>query len=63
MYHWQTATRARPRGWVDPPSASILQLYAVVYGGMADVMTRKGQAAEALKADSISRAVMANISR
>lgn len=63
VYHWQTAARARPRGWVDPPSASILSLYAVIYGGMADVMTRKGQAAEALKADSISRAVMANISR
>ncbi len=63
VYHWQTAARARPRGWVDPPSASILSLYAVIYGGMADVMTRKGQTAEAAKADSISRAVMANISR
>ena len=27
VYHWKTATRPRPRGWVDPPSASILQLY------------------------------------
>ena len=53
----------RGPGWVDPPSASILSLYSVVYGGMSDVMSQKGQRAEALRADSISRAVMANISR
>ena len=35
VYHWKTATRERPYGWVDPPSGSILQLYAVVYGGAA----------------------------
>jgi hypothetical protein len=26
-YHWQTAVRNRPYGWVDPPSGTILQLY------------------------------------
>lgn len=62
VYHWKSAARARPRGWVDPPSASILSLYAVIYGGMSEVMRQKGQTKEAERADSISRAVMANMS-
>ena len=62
VYHWKSAAWARPRGWVDPPSASILSLYAVIYGGMSDVMRQKGQTKEAERADSISRAVMANMS-
>jgi hypothetical protein len=62
VYHWKSAARARPRGWVDPPSASILSLYAVIYGGMSDLMRQRGQTKEAERADSISRAVMGNIS-
>lgn len=61
VYHWKSASRNRPRGWVDPPSASILQLYAVIYGGMSEVLSSHGQRPEALKADSIARAVMHNI--
>jgi hypothetical protein len=63
VYHWKSAAWNRPRGWVDPPSASILSLYAVIYGGMSDLMRQKGQMKEAERADSISRAVMGNISR
>ncbi len=63
VYHWQSAARRRPLGWVDPPSSSILQLYAVVYGGMSEVLAQKGQRTEAVRADSISKAVMANIRR
>jgi hypothetical protein len=63
VYHWKSAARARPRGWVDPPSASILSLYAVIYGGMGDLLNQKGRHAEAMRADSISKAVMANIDR
>jgi hypothetical protein len=57
VYHWQTATRERPFGWVDPPSGSILQLYSVVYGGSARVFEQVGDSARAQRADSIAREV------
>ena len=60
-YRWQSATRQRPRGWVDPPSASILQLYAIVYGAMAEVYNTRGNTELAVRADSIAAAVRANI--
>jgi len=56
-YHWEAVARARGRGWVDAPSASILSLYAVIYGGMAEVFRQSGDSAFAARADSISRAV------
>jgi hypothetical protein len=56
-YHWKTATRARPYGWVDPPSGSILQLYAVVYGGVARAYEAAGDTVHAQAADSIAREV------
>ncbi len=56
-YHWQTATRLRPRGWVDAPSGSILQLYSVVYGGMARVFETAGDSTLAARADSVAREV------
>jgi hypothetical protein len=62
-YHWQTAARQRPRGWVDAPSASILQLYSIVYGGAADALRKAGDSAAATRADSIARAVTRNIRR
>ncbi|HEU4681361.1 MAG TPA: DUF2723 domain-containing protein, partial [Gemmatimonadales bacterium] len=43
VYDWKAATRERPRGWVDVPSGSILQLYAVVYGGSARAFAAAGQ--------------------
>jgi transmembrane protein TMEM260 (protein O-mannosyltransferase) len=57
VYHWKTATRPRPYGWVDPPSGSILQLYSVVYGGVARVYEAAGDTARAARADSIARQV------
>jgi VanZ family protein len=60
-YHWQSATVQRPRGWVDPPSSSILQLYAIVYGAMTEVYNSRGNAELAVRSDSIAAAVRANI--
>jgi hypothetical protein len=57
VYHWKTATRTRPYGWVDPPSGSILQLYAVVYGGVARAYEAAGDTVHAQRADSIAREV------
>ena len=62
VYHWQTATRRRPFGWVDPPSGSILQLYSVVYGGSARVFETVGDSALAAKADSAAREVSRELS-
>jgi transmembrane protein TMEM260 (protein O-mannosyltransferase) len=56
-YHWQSVTRNRPRGWVDAPSASILRLYAIIYGGMASAFREHGDSAFAARADSIASAV------
>jgi hypothetical protein len=57
VYHWQTATRARPFGWVDAPSGSILQLYAVVYGGAAREFQAQGDSALAAKGEAVARNV------
>ena len=38
VYHTATATRQRPRGWVDNPSEGILSLYGVTYQTMAPVL-------------------------
>jgi hypothetical protein len=57
VYHWQTATRRRPFGWVDPPSGSILQLYSVVYGGAARVFEAAGDSTAAASGDAVARDV------
>ena len=57
VYHWQTATRERPFGWVDPPSGSILQLYSVVYGGAARVFESQGDSALGKLSDSVAQQV------
>jgi hypothetical protein len=57
VYHWRTATRNRPAGWVDPPSGSILQLYSVIYGGVSDTFAKQGDSTAAARADSVARAV------
>jgi len=54
VYHWPAATRDRPRGWVDQPSGSILQLYAVVYNGAARAFAEAGDSALAARADSVA---------
>lgn len=56
-YRWESAARSRPRGWVDVPSASILQLYAIIYGGVAGTYRELGDTATAARADSVARAV------
>jgi hypothetical protein len=61
VYHWKAIARSRPRGWVDPPSASILQLYAVVYRGLAETLRTKGDLAKAQLADSIAQAIRVNL--
>jgi hypothetical protein len=63
VYHWKSAARNRPRGWVDAPSGSILQLYAVIYGGAGKEFAAAGQPALAARADSVSHAVSRNLSR
>jgi transmembrane protein TMEM260 (protein O-mannosyltransferase) len=63
VYHWKSAARDRPRGWVDQPSGSILQLYAVVYGGASKAFATAGQAAMAARADSVAKRVSRNLGR
>jgi len=62
-YHYDAASRARPRGWVDRPSQSILSLYTVIYGSLPSSWRQVGDTALAAKADSINRAVEANMDR
>jgi hypothetical protein len=63
VYHWKSAARQRPRGWVDQPSGSILQLYSVVYGGASKSFAAAGQPALAARADSVANAVQRNLSQ
>jgi transmembrane protein TMEM260 (protein O-mannosyltransferase) len=63
VYHWKSAARERPRGWVDQPSGSILQLYAVVYGGASKTFAAAGQSALAARADSVANAVTKTLGR
>ncbi|HVL16772.1 MAG TPA: hypothetical protein VM387_02200, partial [Gemmatimonadales bacterium] len=62
-YHWKTAARERPHGWVDPPSGTILQLYSVIYGGTARVLQAAGDSATAARADSVAQRVSAELSK
>jgi hypothetical protein len=60
-YKVESAARKRPRGWVDDPSKSILELYEVVYAGYAATLRQQGDTAGAAKADSVARAVAASL--
>jgi hypothetical protein len=62
-YHWQSATRDRPRGWVDVPSSSILQLYGIIYRETGVLLKSEGLMEEAARADSIAIAVQQTIVR
>jgi hypothetical protein len=46
---------------VDTPSSSILQLYAIIYGGMGAAFREVGDTASALRADSIAIAVQSTL--
>ncbi len=61
VYHYRSAGRDRPRGWVDEPSSSILQLYAVIYGAAANSFRERGDSAQAVFADSVTKSVAENI--
>ena len=61
QYHIAEAARVRPRGWVDPPSASILSIYAVIYGNMSAVYQQEGDTTKAHKSADLARAVQANL--
>jgi hypothetical protein len=63
VYHWQSASRQRPRGWVDQPSGSILQLYSVIYGGAARAFAAQGDSALAARADSVAHEVQQELNR
>ncbi len=62
VYHWKTAARDRPFGWVDQPSGSILQLYAVVYAGAAQAIEQAKDSAFARQARTIAAAVQRELS-
>jgi hypothetical protein len=60
-YNFGAASRVRPRGWVDRPSQSILSLYTMVYGSTGPSFSAGGDTAIAVRADSVAKAVGANI--
>ena len=62
VYHWKDASKPRPRGWVDAPSGSMLQLYYYAYGGMAQTLYQLGDSTQAAKDEAVAQAVAANIS-
>jgi hypothetical protein len=47
VYHPESAARARPRGWVDPPSQNILSLYYSTYSLYGYVVQELGDSAGA----------------
>ena len=60
-YHTDTATRERPGGWYDPPSADMLESYMRLYGAFAPVLQQHGDAARATEslriADKVRTAI------
>ena len=60
-YNYDAASRARPRGWVDRPSQTILSLYNIAYRAGAESFRTVGDTATAARADSIATAVGASL--
>src|ERR1041385_1762329 len=60
-YHADEAARIRPRAWVDKPSASILSIYAVIYGNMSPLYAQLGDTVKARHAGSVAQAGQANL--
>jgi hypothetical protein len=63
VYHVEEAARPRPRGWVDPPSASILSIYALVYGRVAPLYLQAGDSVKAMRAAELTQGIQANLPR
>jgi hypothetical protein len=61
VYHPDAAAHDRPLGWFDPPSASILSLYEIVYRGSAQVLLQAGDTVNATKAGSIAEQIAKSI--
>ena len=58
VYHFASAARARPRGWVDRPSEGLLVTYGLIYEVLAQALQTKDPQASARAvalADSITR--------
>jgi hypothetical protein len=53
IYHPEAAALDRPLGWFDPPSASILSLYQIVYNGFGQILMQQGDTTDAVKASTI----------
>ncbi len=62
-YRWQSAARLRSTGWFDPPSRSILELYAVIYDGFGRTMIQQGDSLAAMRADSVSAEIVKSLRR
>jgi hypothetical protein len=56
-YHTDTATRERPGGWYDPPSADMLGTYYQLYAAFAPVLLQHGDSAQAARASAIAEQV------
>ncbi|MGH7522694.1 MAG: glycosyltransferase family 117 protein [Gemmatimonadales bacterium] len=61
VYHPEAAAHDRPLGWFDPPSASILSLYEIVYRGSAQVLLQAGDSVHSAKASSIADRIAKSI--
>ena len=62
-YRYDAASRARPRGWVDRPSQTILSLYSIAYSAGAQSFRMVGDSVTAARADSVAAAVDASLKR
>lgn len=63
VYHYKAAIRKRPHGWVDPPSASILQIYAIIYGYASQAYATMGDSLKSRRAEQVAEGVMAEMPR
>ncbi len=56
-YRWREVARERRYGWVDVPSATMMNTYLIVYGTAAATFLARGDTAAALAADSVAAAI------
>ena len=61
VYHPEAAAHDRALGWFDPPSASILSLYEIVYNGISQVLLQVGDSTHAEQAASIVQRIQKSI--
>jgi Protein of unknown function (DUF2723) len=61
VYHPEAAAHDRALGWFDPPSASILSLYEIVYNGFSQVLLQTGDTTHATQAATIVQRIQKSI--